>query len=63
LAFRGKRNEAAYSMSDLTSNLNQGNFLEIVKLVVKYDPVLQTHINNSIKKKFNEKGKAGRGSM
>ncbi|KAL4141987.1 hypothetical protein QTP88_004520 [Uroleucon formosanum] len=62
LAFRGKRNEAAYSMSDLTSNLNQGNFLEIVKLVAKYDPVLQTHINNSMKKSLIKKGKASHGS-
>jgi hypothetical protein len=62
LAFRGKRNEAAYNLSDLTSNLNQGNFLEIVKLVEKYDSVLQTHINNSIKKSLIKQGKTGRGS-
>ncbi|XP_025421999.1 uncharacterized protein LOC112691815 [Sipha flava] len=62
LAFRGKRNEAAYNLSNLTSNLNQGNFLEIVKLVAKYDPVLQTHINNSIKKSVIKQGKTGRGS-
>lgn len=41
LTFRAKRNESAYSMADLNSNLNQGNFLEIVKLVAKYDPVLK----------------------
>jgi hypothetical protein len=35
LAFRGKRNETAYNMS----NLNQGDFLEIVRLVAKYNPV------------------------
>lgn len=62
LAFRGKRYEAAYNLSDLTSNLNQGNFLEIVKLMEKYDPVLQTHINNSIKKSLIKQGKTGRGS-
>lgn len=61
LAFRGKRYEAAYNLSDLISNLNQGNFLEIVKLAAKYDPVLQTHINNSIKKSLIKQGKTGRG--
>jgi len=62
LAFRGKRYEAAYNLSDLTSNLNQGNFLEIVKLVTKYVLVLQIHINNSIKKSLINQRKTGRGS-
>jgi hypothetical protein len=61
LAFRSKKNEAAYNLS---LNLKQGNFLEIVKLVAKYDPVLQTHLNNSIKKSLlkKEKKQFGRGS-
>lgn len=43
LAFRGKRNEAAYTLKD--EGLYHGNFLEIILLVAKYDPVLQTHID------------------
>ncbi|XP_060836128.1 uncharacterized protein LOC132918716 [Rhopalosiphum padi] len=42
LAFRSKRNEAAYNLS---LNLKQGNFLEIVKLVAKYDP---KHISEEV---------------
>lgn len=38
MAFRGKSNEAA---SDLTSSISQGNFLELIKLLAKYSPVLQ----------------------
>lgn len=39
LAFRGHR-------EDIQESDNCGNFLSIVKLLAKYDPVLQSHISN-----------------
>lgn len=43
--FRGKRNEAAYTLKD--ENVNHGNFLETILLLAKYDPLLQNHINEA----------------
>ena len=55
LAYRGKRNERA---SDLTkSDINQGNFLKIVKLVAQYDSVLRCHINKVSEQGQKQKNK------
>lgn len=70
LPFRGHRNENCYSMQNDFSK--KGNFLEIVKLVAKFDTVLKNHIDEiskkSIKMKLstdykNIKGPRGRGSF
>jgi len=53
------------------SNLNiknRGNFMELVKLISKYDPVLRLHIENCTKKYLNNLNKSdgkkkGRGNM
>ena len=42
LAFRGKRNEALYKL--YVESLNHGNFLQIKKLVAKFDVVLESHL-------------------
>jgi len=51
LSYRGKSNEAAYTLKD--ENLDHGNFLEIIILLGKYDSTLKSHldtvINNSQK--------------
>jgi len=39
LSFRGKRNEAAYSLTDET--LDHGTFIEILILFGKFDPILK----------------------
>ena len=55
LTYRGKRNERA---SELTkSDIHQGNFLEIVKLVAKYDFVLRCHINKVSEQSQKQKDK------
>lgn len=43
-----KKCEAAYTLNN--SNLDHGNFLEMVILVSKFDPILQWHLNIVIKK-------------
>lgn len=71
LAFRGKNNEAA---SEYDSGNNQGNFLELVKLLAKYIPELKNHLSKCEKKSMASKikkrshlilnkkaGKAGKG--
>lgn len=72
LAFRGKRNECLYDLDIANeSNLNiknRGNFMELVKLISKYDPVLRLHIENCTKKYLNNLNKSdgkkkGRGNM
>jgi len=50
LSYRGKTNEAAYSLDD--SSLDHGNFLEITLLISKYDSLLKSHLDKVIKKKF-----------
>jgi len=50
LSYRGKTNEAAYSLDD--SSLDHGNFLEITLLISKYDSLLKSHLDKIIKKKF-----------
>lgn len=70
LPFRGHRNENCYFVQNDFSQ--KGNFLEIVKLVANFDPVLKNHIDEiskkSLKMKFstdskNIKGPKGRGSF
>lgn len=43
-----KKCEAAYILNN--SNLDHGNFLEMVLLVSKFDPILQGHLDIVIKK-------------
>ncbi|XP_050065875.1 uncharacterized protein LOC126554927 [Aphis gossypii] len=63
LSYRGKRNEAAYSLND--NNLDHGNFLEIMILLSKYDPIICEHFNTIINKseKKQKQNKKGRGSF
>ncbi|KAL4089590.1 hypothetical protein QTP88_024603 [Uroleucon formosanum] len=63
LSYRGKRNEAAYSLND--HNLDRGNFLEIMILLSKYDPIICEHFNTIINKseKKQKQNKRGRGSF
>jgi len=43
LSYRGAKNaEAAFTLKD--QNLDHGNFLEIILLLAKYDPILQNHV-------------------
>lgn len=44
LAFRGHRYESITNLSNNQDNLNHGNFLALVKLIAKYDQVLNIHI-------------------
>lgn len=59
LAFRGKRNESLYDIdifNEFNGNnnfKNRGNFMELVKLISKYDPVLRLHIEHCTKKRLN----------
>ncbi|KAL4143892.1 hypothetical protein QTP88_006146 [Uroleucon formosanum] len=48
LSYRGQKFEAAYTLRD--SSLDHGNFLEMVLLVGKFDPVLKGHLDKVIKK-------------
>ncbi|CAI6358093.1 unnamed protein product [Macrosiphum euphorbiae] len=63
LSFRGKRHEAAYSLTDET--LDHGTFLEILILLGKFDPILKNHLDHvALKsKKAHQKKKTGRGSL
>ncbi|XP_029348340.1 uncharacterized protein LOC103307807 [Acyrthosiphon pisum] len=63
LSFRGKRHEAAYSLTDET--LDHGTFLEILILLGKFDPILKNHLDHvALKsKKAHQKNKTGRGSL
>ena len=66
--FRGHREEAAYNLTNLKSK--QGNFLETVKFLAIYDPVIKVHIEKVAKKSeearkkrsLNTIKKTGRGS-
>lgn len=48
LSYRGKRNESGYTLHD--ENKDHGNFLEILRLIGKFDPTLQIHLENVVKK-------------
>lgn len=62
LAFRGHRYESITNLSNNQDNLNHGNFLALVKLVAKYDQVLNVHIEEIMKKKKKSKSR-GRGNL
>ncbi|KAE9523384.1 hypothetical protein AGLY_016332 [Aphis glycines] len=47
LPFRGIKSEAAYKLDD--SSINHSNFLEIILLLSKFDNILKSHIEKSIK--------------
>jgi len=55
LSYRSKRNEAAYSLNH--HNLCHGNFLEIMILLSKYDPIICKHFNIIINKSEKTKNK------
>ncbi|GBP08857.1 hypothetical protein EVAR_78255_1 [Eumeta japonica] len=66
IAYRGK-SEALYSLADIADdNQNHGNFLNLVVLLSKYDPVLKAHMSEAIteskKRKDSGKGK-GQGRL
>ena len=65
IAFRGHRNENAESLYEVITE-NRGNFLELVLLVGKYDPLLKHHIEKVTRKQKGRKTsfskKKGRGS-
>lgn len=47
LSYRGAKNsEAAYTLNDPT--LDHGNFLEIILLLAKYDPLLKQHVDKAV---------------
>jgi len=47
LSYRAKNNEAAYTL--INPSLDHGNFLEMILLLGKYDPILKAHLEKSIK--------------
>lgn len=66
ISYRGGKMEAAHTLEDKTAN--HGNFLEILLLIAKSEPVLQQHINECILKSKSNKssnpvGKIGRGNF
>ena len=48
LAIRGKRNEAVCNLFD--DSINHGNFLEIIKVIGKFDAILQSHLTTVLEK-------------
>ncbi len=46
LSYRGNRNEAAYLLEN--PELDRGNFLEMLLLLRKYDPILSSHLDKAI---------------
>jgi len=62
LSYRGNRNEGAHSLNNKI--LDHGNFLEIMILLSKYDPVINEHFNTIISKSETKflAGKKGRGN-
>lgn len=61
LSYRGDQNESASTLAD--ENLDHGNFLEIVKLLSKFDPVLKQHVERcSAESSKRRVGSRGRGS-
>jgi len=56
IPYRGKH-EAAHSLTD--NSLNHGNFLELVKLVAKYDSILEQHVDKSVILSDKNKNKKG----
>ena len=46
LAYRGKRNEAAYTLNN--PNIDHGNFLEIILFLSKYDSLLKSYLHEIV---------------
>ena len=63
IAFRVKLESAWSIPSDEFENSNCGNFLALVVLISKYDPVLGRHLNEVTKKskQRHEQGKSSKG--
>ena len=63
LAYRGAKNEAAYTLED--STIDHGNFLELILLLGKYDVIMKEHLTNCIEqsKDHHHSGAKGRGSL
>lgn len=68
IPYRGHANEGAYTLNDNT--VKHGNFLELVLLLAKYDSVLNSHVQECIRKSLllKEKskkraGRRGRGNL
>lgn len=58
LSYRGAKNaEAAYTLDNPA--LDHGNFLEIVLLLSKYDPLLKEHVDKVVSKSQKAKGRQG----
>ena len=49
LAFRGEINEVLHSLCD--NSLNYGNFLEMIKLILKFDFILAKHLDKIVIKR------------
>ena len=50
LPFRGSRNESQEDM--MTKFVNSGNYLELLKLMARYDPVMASHLASTSKNKY-----------
>ncbi|KAF0703227.1 zinc finger MYM-type protein 6-like, partial [Aphis craccivora] len=63
LAYRGKRNEAAYTLNN--PNVDHGNFLEIILFLSKYDSLLKSYLDEIIAKseKIKDKGSKQGGGL
>lgn len=48
LSFRGSSNESGYTLNDDT--IDHGDFLELILLIAKFDPLMQAHINDVVKR-------------
>lgn len=66
LAFRAHRFESAYTINLENEETDHGNFLEILSLLAKYDPVLKLHLSrviSSSKKRKENSISRGRGGL
>lgn len=63
LSYRGKDAEAAYSLDD--PHIDHGNFLELIILLSKYEPLLKRHLDKVIRcsKDAHLSGSKGRGNL
>lgn len=64
LSYRGDQSEAAYTLNDV--DVDHGNFLEMIILLGKYDPVLRFHLDTVIvksAKSHENKSKQGGGNV
>jgi Domain of unknown function (DUF4371)/hAT family C-terminal dimerisation region len=65
LSYRAHSHEAAFSLKDETND--HGNFLELVLLLSKFDPILKSHVDKCVtasqKRKDAVSGSKGRGNL